>query len=65
MPAAVVAKLNQEINKSLALDEVKKKFAIEALEPMPMTASEYSKFIQADIARWAKISKERNIVIAD
>ena len=65
MPADVVAKLNQEINKALTLDEVKKKFSVEALEPMPMTPADYTKFIQADVARWEKISKERNIVITD
>ena len=65
MPADVVAKLNQEINKALTLDEVKKKFSVEALEPMPMTPAEYTKFIQADVARWEKVSKERNIVITD
>lgn len=63
MPSEVTNLLNSEINKAIALDEVKKKLTVEALEPMPMTPAEYSKFIQEDIARWVKVSKERNIVI--
>ena len=63
MPLDVVNLLNTEINRAIAIDDVKKKLAIEALEIMPMSPGEYSKFIQDDIARWVKVSKERNIVI--
>ncbi len=63
MPSDIVNLLNTEINRTIAIDEVKKKLSIEALETMPMSPVEYSKFIQDDIARWARVSKERNIVI--
>lgn len=65
MPPDVVAALNTEINKALMLDEVRKKFSVEALDPMPMTPAEFSRFIQADIQRWVKVSRDRNIVITD
>jgi tripartite-type tricarboxylate transporter receptor subunit TctC len=65
MPPDVVAALNAEINKALMLDEVRKKFSVEALDPMPMTPAEFSRFIQADIQRWVKVSRDRNIVITD
>jgi len=63
MSPDVVNFLNTEINRAIAIDDVKRKLSIEALEIMPMSPGEYSKFIQDDIARWAKVSKERNIVI--
>ena len=65
MPADVVATLNGEINKVLMLDEVRRKFSVEALDPMPMTPAEFTKFIQADIQRWVRVSKDRGIVITD
>ena len=65
MPADVVATLDGEINKALMLDEVRRKFSVEALDPMPMTPAEFTKFIQADIQRWVRVSKDRGIVITD
>lgn len=65
MPTDVVSRLNSEINRAISLDEVKKKLMVEALEPMPMSASEYSRFIESDIARWQRVAKDRNIQLED
>jgi len=43
------------------LEEVKRKFLVEALEPMPMSPSEYTRFIKTDILRWQRVARERNI----
>ena len=61
MPSELVIRLNAEINKVIALDEVKRKFMVEALEPMPMSAPDYARFIRNDIARWQRVARERNI----
>jgi tripartite-type tricarboxylate transporter receptor subunit TctC len=37
----------------------------EALDPMPMTPDQFGKYMQADIQRWAKLAKERNIQLED
>ena len=61
LPPEITQRLNSELNKALATSALHDRFASEALEPMPMSPSEFGKFIQADIARWSALAKERNI----
>ena len=65
MPPEVTKRLNDEINKALATPELRQRLSGEALEPMPMTPEQFGKFMQADIARWAKLAQERNIKLDD
>ena len=61
MPSDIVARLNAEINKAIATPELRERLSAEALEPMPMTSSEFAAFIEAEVARWTKLVRERNI----
>jgi tripartite-type tricarboxylate transporter receptor subunit TctC len=61
MSPELINRLSAEINKAIALEEVKRKFLVEALEPMPMSPSEYTRFIKTDILRWQRVARERNI----
>jgi len=63
MPEAVVKKLNDEINKAIKAPELQQRLSGEALEVMPMTPEQFGKFMQADIAKWARLAKERNITL--
>ena len=63
LPPAIVAKLNAELNKVLALPEFSEKMTSEAMTLMPMTPPQFTNYIKEDIARWAKVAKERNIEI--
>jgi len=63
MPAAVTKKLNDEINKAIGTPELQKRLSGEALDVMPMTPEQFGQFMQADIAKWAKLAKERNITL--
>ena len=65
MPADVTRRLNEEINKAIATPELRQRLSGEALEPMPMTPEQFGKFMQEDIAKWAKLAQERNIKIED
>jgi tripartite-type tricarboxylate transporter receptor subunit TctC len=65
MPEAVVKKLNDEINKAIGTPELQKRLSGEALDVMPMTPAEFGRFMQADIAKWAKLAKDRNIRLED
>jgi len=65
MPPEIVKKLNDEINKAIATPELRARLAGEALEPMPMTPEQFGKYMQADIAHWAKLAKDRNITLED
>ena len=63
LPPAVTKKLNDEINKAIGTPELQKRLSGEALDVMPMTPEQFGKFMQADIAKWAKLAKERNITL--
>ena len=65
LPADVTKRLNGEINKALATPALQQRLSAEALEPMPMAPEQFSKFIQAEIARWAKVAADRKISLDD
>jgi tripartite-type tricarboxylate transporter receptor subunit TctC len=52
-PAAVVRKLNREINAALQSDEVQKKLRAIDLVPAPMSVEEFARMIREDHQRWA------------
>jgi tripartite-type tricarboxylate transporter receptor subunit TctC len=65
LPAEITRRLNAEINKALASPSLQERLAGEAIEPMPMTPEQFGKFIQADIARWSALARERKISLDD
>ena len=65
LPAEITRRLNAEINKALAAPALQERLSAEAIEPMPMTPEQFGKFIQADIARWSKLARERKISLDD
>ena len=60
-PAAVVARLNAEINKALALPDVAAQLAVEGAVPMPGTAAAFGQLIAREIPRWAEVVKAGNV----
>jgi len=65
MPAAIVKRLNDEIDKMLADPELRERLSGEALEPMPMSPEQFGNYMRDDIARWSKLAKQRGIEITD
>ena len=65
MPAPIVTKLNDEINRMLADAAFRERLSAEALEPMPMSPEQFTQYIRDDVARWSRLARERNIQIAD
>ncbi len=63
MPAPIVERLNAEINKAISTPELRERLSGEALDPMPMTTAEFAAFIAAEVDRWTKLVRERNIEI--
>src|SRR5206468_721384 len=61
LPAPIVTRLNDEINRLLESPELRERLSSEALEPMPMSPAEFGQYISADIGRWSRLAKERNI----
>ena len=53
----VIERLNAEITKVTSRPDVKKLWNEQGAEPMTMTVAEFEKYLNADIAKWAKVVK--------
>jgi tripartite-type tricarboxylate transporter receptor subunit TctC len=60
-PAAVIDKINNEINAGLADPKMKARFADLGGVPMPMTPAEFGKLIADETKKWAKVIRMANI----
>ena len=56
-PRAIVERLNAAISKVVSRADVKSAWNQQGAEPMIMSVGEYEKYLQADIAKWAKVVK--------
>ena len=61
MPAPIVKQLNESLATVLKAPDLREKLAVEAIEPIVMSPEQFAAFVQADIARWTKLAKERKI----
>ena len=61
-PPAVVAKLNAELRRALALPDVKDKLAEQGIYAETSTPAEFTALIASDQKRWASVIKAANIV---
>ena len=62
-PKDVVAKLNAGINTALADATVKEKLAAVGITVHGGTPEELGQFVQSELTKWAKVTKDANIVI--
>jgi tripartite-type tricarboxylate transporter receptor subunit TctC len=62
-PQAVVDKLNEAVSRITSQPEVKLQWGRQGATPMVMNPTEFDKYIQADIAKWAKVIKSANIKV--
>ncbi|HLU78236.1 MAG TPA: tripartite tricarboxylate transporter substrate binding protein [Burkholderiaceae bacterium] len=62
-PEPILERWNQEIVKVLNDPEIKKQLGDLGLTPHPTTRAEFAEFMKAESDKWAKIIKERNIVM--
>jgi len=56
-PRAVTDRLNAEITKVVNRPDVKKTWSEQGAQPMTMTVVEFEKYLNGDIAKWAKVVK--------
>ncbi len=56
-PKTIIAKLNSEINKALALPDVVQKLEHSALDPEPGTVDQFNATIKADYEKYGKLIK--------
>jgi tripartite-type tricarboxylate transporter receptor subunit TctC len=62
-PAAIVAKLNAEVARALALAPVREDLAKQGAVPANMTPQQFKSFIQSEVAKYAKVISEAHIQI--
>jgi tripartite-type tricarboxylate transporter receptor subunit TctC len=56
-PAAIVGRLNAEVTKIVGSPEVAKAWAAQGATPMTMTTDEFTRYLNQDIEKWARIVK--------
>jgi tripartite-type tricarboxylate transporter receptor subunit TctC len=62
-PAAIVGRVNAEINKVLVQPGVREQFAALGAEPTPMTPAQFRTLLENDAKQYAPIVRERKIVV--
>jgi tripartite-type tricarboxylate transporter receptor subunit TctC len=60
-PAAIMAKLNEEMNKALKDEKLKDIFAKGAIEPVGGSPDEFGKLAQADSVKYERLTRELNV----
>ncbi len=60
-PKDVVAKLNTEINKALAAEDVRAKLIASGIDIQGGAPAEFAAYIKAEVAKWAKVTKDAGI----
>jgi tripartite-type tricarboxylate transporter receptor subunit TctC len=60
-PADIIAKLNHEFVKALAIPEVSERLTAQGAEPRPMKPEQFAEFLKTETAKWALLVKEAGI----
>ena len=63
VPAAIVARLNSEIERMLALPEMKSRLAADGADAAGGPPEKFAAFIRADIDKWTKVIKAANVQV--
>jgi len=61
VPKATIDRLNGEIHKTMATDELKKRFAEFGAVAAPTTPEEFNVIVKNEIAKWSKVIREAGI----
>lgn len=63
VPAPIVARLNLEILKVLALPDVRAQMAKQGTDPLGSTPEAYNAFMRTEIDRWSKVARAGSIAL--
>jgi tripartite-type tricarboxylate transporter receptor subunit TctC len=61
LPPAVLVKLNADLVKVLQAPDVQRRLADQGIEAVSSTPAEFSAYIRAETAKWAKVVRDANI----
>ena len=62
-PAEAIAKLSAALAKTIALPEVRERFATQGLDAASSSADEFSAHIRSEVAKWIRVAKTANIKV--
>ena len=57
-PAAVVGKINADVNELLGSKDVADSFAAQGADPYPTSPEAFTRVLRADIEKWGQVVKE-------
>lgn len=60
-PANVIKVFNDSVNKTIALPEIKERFAAEGVEPAGGTPAEFANQVKSDIRKWNAVAKQAGV----
>ena len=60
-PTAIVDRLAQETSRAVRLPDLNERMSAEGLQPVGSTPAEFSAYLKAEMAKWAKVVKAANI----
>ena len=63
VPPAIIARLNSEIERILALPEMKSRLAADGADPVGGSPEKFGAFIRADIDKWARVIKAAKVQV--
>jgi tripartite-type tricarboxylate transporter receptor subunit TctC len=58
LPKSIVDKLNAAMVEALNEPPIRDKLALQGLEPTPSSPEEFSAFLRAELAKWAKVVRD-------
>jgi len=61
LPAAVVTRLNTELNKVLRSEDLRRKYAVDGIEAASGTPADLATYLKTDFDRWARVVKAAGI----
>jgi tripartite-type tricarboxylate transporter receptor subunit TctC len=62
-PREAIAKLSEALARTIALAEVREKFALQGLDAAPSTSEQFAAHIRAEVEKWVRVAKSANIKV--
>ena len=63
LPPAITTRLNTEINRILASEDMKKRFVAMDLEATPWSPQQFTEYIRGNTAMWSKVIKDAHVKV--
>jgi tripartite-type tricarboxylate transporter receptor subunit TctC len=64
VPAPITSRINAEINKALAQDDVKQRFSTLGLTPVGGPPERFTTLLQSELVKWARVVKESGVPLS-